>query len=227
MLHLLKAEFGYHWRIFVGFAFTIPLFSIYAAFPLSETLSYESWMIYAIFMMLIYWYTYRNKERRDYAYATLPLSLLERALLRGLIMIIGVVVFIGLFLVLQMLLNARVEVNQVVMMKGLALVVTVFVIYFLVRDLLYDFFRRLGFNKQRVIFGALILTLGLNFLTVLSLMMIKNSGESYIPIRPVFDFIFSSQPFAGSRGPWLFLGFCSVSLAISVFSFTKRKSYLE
>jgi len=153
--------------------------------------------------------------------------MLKRAFSRVLIIVICIIVFLAVFFLILTLVNPQAEFEYLSLMKNLAVLVSVFTIYFLVRDLLYDFFRRLGFNKQRVIFGAVVLTLGLNFLTVISVMLIKQTGKTYIPIGTVFDYIFNAQPFDGSYGHLKFLAFCATGLLISVFSYINRKSYLE
>ena len=227
MLEILKTEFSYHRRIFGGFACTIPLFSLYAAYPIGDNLHYELWMVYAIFSMLIYWFTYRSKERREYTYTILPISLLIKALARILIVVIGTAVFLSIFFLILILLNPAAEFDSLALMKSLAVMVSIFAVYFLTRDVLYDFFRQIGFNKQRTIFGALLLTLGLNFLTVISVIQLKQTGKTFIPIGPAFDYLLAMQPFDGPNGIWKFSAFCSAGLFTTVFTYLFRRSYLD
>lgn len=71
MFHMLKAEIIYNKKLILGCFGFIPLVCTYEVVISGVRIGY---VLLTIYMMTVFWNIFRNKEKRDYQLARLPLS---------------------------------------------------------------------------------------------------------------------------------------------------------
>jgi hypothetical protein len=227
MWPLLKAEIAYHKKIFLSFFVFIPLFWLYAVYPFMEDMPQGMWIFMMLFLMLQYWNIFRNREKRDRRFAMLPVSPIQIALARILIVICACFAYILLYRLFINLFNPVEYVNTRKLLITVALILFLYSTYFISRDLLLSFFRRIGFNKNRMIAAAVLLLLGLNVLG-LAVMMNRNAADpAFSNINPIITFFKTSSLFNTDPGVAKLLGTNFLFALLTVFSFRRRKAYLE
>jgi len=99
--------------------------------------------------------------------------------------------------------------------------------YFISRDLLFVFFRKLGGNVQRILIGIFLLGLGVNLLTLIAIKQIKQTGSTSHTIFSTIDYLVYHQFFQGFTGIVQFIFIIVVFSGITILSFNRRKAYLE
>jgi hypothetical protein len=227
MWSLFKSEIEYHRRIFLAFFGFIPLFWIYAGYPFVEDMPQGMWVFVMIFLMLQYWIIFRNREKRDRRFVMLPVSIYQIALARILIMMVAGFAYISVYRLFINFFNPVEYVNSRKLLIAFALIIFFFSSYFIFRDLLLSFFRKIGFNKSRVIVAVTLLMLGLNILG-LAVMMNRNAAEpAFINIHPIVMFFKTSSLFNSNPGIARLLSANFLFALLTVFSFRRRRAYLE
>lgn len=227
MWPLIKSEIDYHRRIFLAFFSFIPLLWIYATSPFIEDMPQGMLIFIMIFLMLQYWIIFRNKEKRDRRFVMLPVSLRRIAFARILIIMVAGFAYITIYRLLIGFFNPIEFVNSRKLLIAFALILFLFSAYFLSRDLLLVFFRKIGFNKNRMVVAATLLLLGFNLLG-LGVMMNRNAADpAFINIKPVVMFFKTSTLFNTGPGITRLLGVNFLFALLTVISFRRRRAYLE
>ena len=180
-----------------------------------------------IYFILLNWIANRNKELRIRIHSRLPLSLYQLALARIGVLLLVCLEVVAAYALFHLLFNPRGIVAPERFLVMTAAFLLLFSVYFLIRDLLLDYFRRIGFTKNRVMIAAVLLGLGFNVLGVLVLMQTTATGHSFLPVERVVGFMIENNPFRGEYGLQRFLVTALVLGVATVFSFRFRRSYLE
>ena len=227
MWPLLKAEFRYHQKIFLGFLVLLPIILSYAIYPFHEDMTPGLWMFVMIFLMLQNWNTFRNKEKRDRQHATLPLSLNIIAGGRILLVIFPALGYIVLYALLVWVLDPVEPLSHRKLLTAFGFILLGFSVYFIFRDFLLSFFRKIGFNKSRMIVAGLLIILGFNLLALAAFMHSNSGGRLPFDIKPIITFFKTTPLFNSDDGVAKFLGFNFLIACLTVFSFSRRKAYLE
>ncbi len=220
MWHILKAELSYHKKIFLSISSFIPVISFQAVYPVLEDLSANYMMLLLMFLMLQNWIIFRNKEGRTRQYVSLPLSTWKIAVGRFFVITIictGTWIFYS-FVVF--ILNSRIQLNHSRLLLILGIIFLGFSLYFVLRDLLFDTFKRIGLNRERLIVGGLLIMLGLNLLGVFFFMTPKSMGTPPGKIISFIRYLKYDNPFFECIVVGIILA------CLSVWTYNQRNSYL-
>ena len=224
---LLKTEMAYHKRLFFGFFITTPIIAGILTVRSLEHLPANFWAFLLIFLMLQNWIAYRNKEHRERIHALLPVSPVQIATLRLLMIFILAIVYVTVLLIFIKIFDAGMPAHLSLQLKGLSVIFGGFAIYFLIRDHLMVFLRNRGISKNNVFVGLMLILLGLNLLGILAFVQVKAGLIPYEIIDSVMYFIVGSNPFAGNIGIIKFAAFCFAVAGVTILSYQRRKSFLE
>lgn len=226
MWHFIRAEFDYNRKLFLGFVAVIPLLSLLVVYPIQD-FSPNLLAFTMTLLMLQNWAVFMNKEKRGYLQMRLPLSLRRIALTRILLVMIASSGYLVLYASICFGVITGGRVNYVALSMIFGIILLVFSVYFITRDLLLDFFRKLGFTKERVIVALLLVVVGFNILGVYVMIQTNTSGTAPLPVRATFDFLRRNNPFSGEYGAVKLLALSTLLVSLTVFSFGRRKSYLD
>ncbi|MFQ5769025.1 MAG: hypothetical protein ACE5HX_00710 [bacterium] len=224
MLNLLKAEFKYHKTIFIVYLSLIPLISIQACYSVIVDLSANYVMGMLMLALLQNWIASRNKERRERKYTLLPISIWKIALTRiSFIMLTCTGAWVAYFL-MTFFIKPAVSLNHTRFILILGLMLIMFSIYYVLRDLLLDFFNRIGWTKDKRKMAAVVIVLGLTlFLMGTFIFALRTEGTATPPssLIKIIRYFLYDNPFTEC----IVLGM--ILVMISIFTFNHRKSYLE
>lgn len=226
MWHLIRSEFDYSRKLFLGFVAVIPLLSLLVVYPIQD-FSPNLLAFTMPLLMLQNWAVFRNKEKRGYLQMRLPVSLRHIALTRILLVTLASSCYLVLYAFICFGLMTSGRVNYVALSIIFGIILLVFSVYFILRDLLFDFFRKLGFTKERMLVALLLVMVGFNILGVYVMIQTNTSGTAPLPVRATFDFLRRNNPFSGEYGTVKFLALSALLASLTVVSFGRRKSYLE
>ncbi|MFQ5824104.1 MAG: hypothetical protein ACE5JB_08635 [bacterium] len=226
MWSILKAEFNYHKKIFLGFSIFVPLLRIYATSPI-EDLPPNYLMFWMMFLMVQSWYAFRNKEKRERQLTRLPITMRKMALARIFMVIISSLSFIVFYAIMYFVLDPVKPVNQWIWIVSFGIILFGFSVYFILADLFSDFFRKIGFTKNTMVVGIALFMIGFALLGLFFSVTTSATGKPPIPIGPIIQFIKVNNPFGGEYGIAKFMVLSIVSACLSVVTYGHRKSYLE
>lgn len=240
MWKLLKSEFYYlfsYQKSALLFIYgLIPIFGILeiwkmslrpGRYPVVDDMPMAYLVALVIYFILLNWNAYGNKELRIRIHSRLPLTLYQLALARIGIVLLVCLEVVAAYALFHLLFNPRGIVAPERFLVMSAAFLLLFSLYFLIRDLLLDFFRRIGFTKNRVMIAAVLLGLGFNVLGILVLMQTNATGHSFLPVEQVLGFIIENNPFRGEDGLPRFLGAALGLGVMTVFTYRFRRSFLE
>jgi hypothetical protein len=180
-----------------------------------------------LFILAQNWNTFRNKERREYKNAILPVSKYRLGRARIIIvLLLSLSVIIGYDLVARFADSGTITyVIPGEILIGIILIG--FSIYFIMRDLLLAFLRRVGLTANRMILVLTVMAIGFNILGIVAFIQAKSSPDSMSWIGTGFEFLKNNNPFAGDYGSILFFVTSLVIAGLTVASYINRKYYLE
>lgn len=240
MWKLLKSEFYYLFSsqklALILIYGLIPIFGILdiwkmslhpGRYPIVDDMPMAYLVALVIYFILLTWNAYGNKELRIRIHSRLPLTLYQLALVRiGLVLLVCLAV-IAAYALFLLLFNPRGVVAPERFLIMSAAFLLLFSLYFLIRDLLLEFFRSIGFTKNRIIVAAMLLGLGFNVLGIVVMLETSATGSSFLPVERVIGFIIESNPFRGEHGLLRFLGTALGLGLVTVFTYRFRRSFLE
>jgi len=224
MWRILKAEFIYSkWLILVYLLF-VPLIAIQKVSPFLEDVPAAYVLFLLCFVTMQNWLVWKNKNRRDNHLARLPVSYLHLALARILMFVLIWAFFWSMFSLICGIFSAEIDLKSALI--ALAVLLTGFAIYYVIRDHLYEFFRTQGFTVQKFAFSLVLLMLGLN---VLGIFFFIRTAESGTP--PVSLDIMKTAAryfiYADNTETFKIMAVATMFVLISIASFLKKKSHLE
>jgi hypothetical protein len=225
MWNLVLSEFTYFKRIWVPFFGIAPLIGLYSIHPLLEDLSPVYILAQVMFLATLYWTIYRNREKRDCYVIRLPLSVTKLGAVRLLTIAMGIAIHVLLYMPFPLL--AGKPLSSPGFLIALGIIVSLFSIYFIFRDTLFLFFRRIGLTSNRVLVIAVFLGLGLNILGMKAAFQAKTTGKAPVFVDAIAHFLIRDNPFTGEFGLLKFL-LCSAVLAfLSILAFKRRRSFVD
>ncbi len=224
MWRILKAELDYHKRLFAGFVGFVILLGFYAANSFIEDLSPNYILFLMMFLLLQNWNTLRNKERRDFQIVQLPVSIGLIALARIVMIFIVFVMLVGPFTLMQFLLTRSVD--YIHSLIGLGIILMGFSIYYIMRDQILLFLRKMGITQSKMRWGLAVSFLALNFLGIFFFIKTSKTGSPPVSLDALVQFI---RFIKGARPQDLVKFFVpAITFAcLTVISFSKRRSYFE
>ena len=225
MFHIFKAEFNYNrFALFGAISFVIPICILEA---MLEDLPHF-YIIVPMFWIGLFWIMIRNKETREFYFVHLPISRCKLAVTRIGMIVLYSLIIMTFYVLIRFIFRIRGTANYPVSAQNLvvyfAIVIFVFSVYFIIRDLTLFFLRSNQFFKLKkeqsktILLFAMLLV---NILGVFALIMQPTL------IGKIFEFFIHKNPFADVNNV---IRFSAISLALAVLSiasYTKRKAYLE
>jgi hypothetical protein len=225
MWNLVLSEFAYFKRIWVPFFCIAPFVGLYSIHPLLEDLSPVYILAQMMFLATLYWMIYRNREKRDRYVMRLPLSLAKLGAVRLLTIAMGIAIHVLLYIPFPLFAGKPLSFSGFLIALGF--IVSLFSIYFIFRDTLFLFLRRIGLTSNRVLVIAVFLGLGLNILGMRIALQAKTTGKVPVFVDAIANFLIRDNPFTGEFGLLKFL-LCSALLTfLSILAFKRRRSYVE
>jgi hypothetical protein len=224
MFHIIKAEIDYSKKLILICFALILLVCLYEVAISGVRIGY---VLILIYMLTTLWNVFRNKERRDYQLAGLPLSIRQIARARFL-MIFLACFSISLFYYLTYLaFNIRTPDEPVKLIAYTGIILAGFSIYFGFRDFRVFSLRKIGLSRNRFKAILILIVLGLNFLIIYGIIQLKTSGEVPPLIRYLDKINLLADPPANSSEIVIFFILSLILAYSTVFTFGRRKSYLE
>jgi len=223
MWHLLKAEFVYHKKIYLWYSCFLPLIVAWVISP-PVSLSPNYLMFVLLFMIVQNWVVFRNKEKRDYLHAKLPLSMNRIALVRILMVIIPIITFFSILALIRIIIKPTqpVDFKNPIIYAGILLFG--FSVYYVLRDRLLFIMRNnqfFKFTQQRAKLIVIFVGLLLNILGVIT--FIKRPSI----LGDIIKFIMTHNPFASEAGVIIFIILSLVFAYLSLITYNRRHEYLE
>lgn len=227
MWKLLKSEYLYHYRLFLGFLLIVPFFWLFVKQLSMEDLPSGMLVFVILFLMLQNWFSFRSRDGRERQLALLPLSNFYIALARITLVISSTLVYAGIHYGVVSLVYSVNPFDLPFMMKVCTIVIIGFSLAFMLRDIFSGLFKRTGISKSGMLIGILLIILGLNLLGLFFFQVTDAVGEPPVDIRPLVLFIAKSEPFADKYGFLKFLGWTGSFSALTVVTFWRKQSYLN
>lgn len=227
MWQIIRSEIDYHRKLFLGYFCFAPFLGLIAAIPLPEDLPVAFWIFMILFLMLQNRMVSYNKEARIRLHAMLPVASTTLAVARCVLANGSVLIFAFCCFLVSRIGYDDDSLRFSVLLKTCAFILIAFDIYFVLRDQTLPFFRRMGFTTRKSLITLGILLFALNVMGLLMFRHVQLTGSSIVNLKPVVYLLVKSNPFRGFDGGIKFLIWISVFGALSIFSFTHRKAYLE
>ena len=224
MLFLIKSEINYS-KILILILF--PLIPILVFLQTAIEDMGNMALLAVLFILLQNWNSFRNKERREYRNFLLPLTARQIAISRLSIIFIFSILTVFFYVLIQSLIPIDIFHYNINPSIIIGIIVLGFSAYFILRDLLLVFFRRIGLTAPRMLMLIAFIGIAFNILGVFVLIQTKSSGKppAFLPL--IIEGFKTYNPFNGASGPYLFLLFAVIISLFSIISFNRRKAYLE
>ncbi|MCP4725025.1 MAG: hypothetical protein GY863_08320 [bacterium] len=218
MLKILKAEISYN---------KASLVLLFALFLMLS--KYDFLMFLLAFVMLNTINTIRNKELRERRLALLPVSIASPAISRIMIMALPFLIFTVFTFIVLLIIKAEEWrlIKSWIVVNGL--IIMGFSVYFILRDLTLEYFRRIGLTKNIFIKIVFIFIIFMNLLGIYT--MLATNADWPNPAGDIIKFFREDfpayNPFSGEYGSYYFLILSVMLAASTIYTYSKRKSYLE
>jgi len=230
MWQIFKAEMRYKkYSFFILFLLTpfVVYYDILRAetgFRMFDPTFMKLWLI-VVFAQL--WIVYRNKNNREEWLCALPVTPIKIATIRYL-MILAYGLGFYLLTLSQFSIIGQFELFDFKsMIVSLGIQLFIFSLYFIGRDLLANFFVRIGWTKERVLPFFLMLTLVINLLTILLFLQAKQKKGALLNIGRAIDYVIENNPFVGEYGLERFIGLVLIFIIGSLIAFCRQKSFIK
>ena len=228
MWQFIQSEIKFNRRLILGCLGFMLLVCIYE-FVISEVRI--GYVLIGSYMLTVFWNIFRNREKRDYQITRLPLSARQLALARLFLILLACLSVSVFYLVTYFIFNFRIPPEPIKLVVYPAIILAGFTIYFLMRDLWHDSFRKWISNNAIKFKGILlVITVWLNFLIIYSmvvLMLQKNLDRKFLVVIHYLDKINLLADPPATQSQLILFVFASLILACStVFSYSWRRSYL-
>jgi|GEM_PF-6821114 len=177
-----------------------------------------------IFMMMSSFVTNRVREKRNRLHFRLPLSTRELAGSRILTAYVMAILAIGILSISHLLFHRQVAFlyPRITVLVGMS--VFLFSLYFIFNDIFTSLFKKYGRFVEKV--AVIVFTM----VMVLGIVVMRQSNDTGSPpgrLFTIIDFVKNNNPFAGYSGWLRFLMVVLVLSFITIFTFNRRKSYIE
>ena len=222
MWKLIKSDLEYQKNsilLFLGIIFFIFIYNAFISPGNAE------FMIFLMtFMMMNSFVTIRAREKRNRLHPRLPLSAREVGGSRILIVYILALLAIGVLFISHQLFQRQVSFpyQRITVLVGIS--VFLFSLYFIFYDLCRSLFKKYG--RFFVMLGVLVLALFMG----LGIVVMKQTNATGAPpglMISIIDFVKNNNPLAGNTGWIRFLILNLILSIITIFTFNRRKSYIE
>jgi hypothetical protein len=222
MWELIKSDLDYHKNsilLFLGIIFFVFIYNTSISPGNAEFL-----IVLMTFMMINSFVTYRAREKRNRLYFRLPLSTRELGASRIFTVYVLAILAIGVLFVSHQVFQRQISFPYLRMTFLVGLSVFLFSLYFIFNDIFTSLFKKYG--RFIVMLGVLVLAMFM----VLGIVVMKQTNTTGSPpnlMISIIDFVKNNNPFSGYSGWIRFLRVVLVLSFITLFTFNRRKSYIE
>ncbi len=218
MLKILKAEISYNKT------------SILLMYIMLLLLSKYSWFMGVMgYITLNSINTLRNKEFRERKLAILPVSIASPAVARIILHTFPFIIFTAFTFAALLIIDPDQWklIEELIYVNGI--LITIFSLYFILRDKCLYFFRRIGFTQKIFTKILVIFILVTNLLGIYTMIAVdKDWPNPAVDVIKFFREDFPAyNPFSGEYGSYYFLILSMVLAVSTIYTYSKRKSYLE
>jgi hypothetical protein len=225
MFHIFKSEFNYNKFAFLGaLSFVIPICILEA---MLEDLP-KFYIIVPMFWIGLFWIMIRNKETREFYFVHLPISRCKLAVTRIGMIVLYSLIIMTFYVLIRFIFRIRGTANYPVSAQNLvvyfAIVIFVFSVYFIIRDLTLFFLRSNQFFKLTKEQSKTILLFAMLLVNILGVFALIAQPTL---IGKIFEFFIHDNPFADVNNVIRFSALSLALAALSIASYTRRKAYLE
>lgn len=224
MFQVIKAELDYNRKLILGCFALILLVCIYEVAISGVRIGY---VLIVIYMLTTFWNIFRNKEKRDYQLSRLPLTVRQIAGVRFIMICLACVTISLSYYLLYLAFNFRTPDEPVKLIAYTGIILFGFSIYFMLRDFRVVSLKKIRLSRNRFKAILILIVLGLNFLTIYSIIQLKTSGEVPPLIHYLDKINLLADPPANSSEIAIFLVVSLVLAYSTIFTFNWRKTYLE
>jgi hypothetical protein len=222
MWKLIKSDLDYHKNsilLFLGIIFFVFIYNTSISPGNAEFL-----IFLMTFMMMNSFVTYRAREKRNRLHFRLPLSARELAGSRILFVYVLATLAIGILFISHQLFQRQVSFPYLRMTVLVGMSVFLSLLYFIFYDIFISLFKKYG--RFIVMLGVLVVAMFM-VLGIVVMKQTNEAGSSPGQLISIIDFIKNINPFAGRSGGIRFLRVILVLSFITIFTFNRRKSYVE
>lgn len=230
MWHIIITEFNYSKILFLIFFGLVPIVAYLAVYPLLEDMPTAMILFWLMLVSVQNWIIFRNKENRDRQHALLPVSVVLRALARMGLVVFLCTVIITIYCFIQFIVNPARPVAIMGAMVAFGIILIVFSIYFILRDLLLFFLRNnrlFKLSKERSKTILIFLVLILNFLGIYYFLIGLSGRMEASGLVRMIRFIKYDPLFTTGPGIVRYMIGCSLFAGLTLLTYAGRKSYFE
>ena len=225
MFHIFKSELDYNKFAFLAaLSFVIP---IYILEVMLEDLP-KFYVIVPMFWIGLFWIMIRNKETREFYFVHLPISRCKLAVTRIGMIVLYSLIIMTFYVLIRFIFRIRGTANYPVSAQNLvvyfAIVIFLFSVYFIIRDLTLFFLRSNQFFKLTKEQSKTILLFAMLLVNILGVFALIAQPTL---IGKIFEFFIHDNPFADVNNVIRFSALSLALAVLSIASYTKRKAYLE
>jgi len=170
---------------------------------------------------------FRNKEKRDRYSALLPISMTQIGLMRVILLIIPFIGVLLYWLFPTLLISGR-TINSGVLITFSGVIIFVFCIVYILKDLVTDTFRKAGITKKRALIVLFIVVFTLNFFTFFA--FFESTRFLFVPLEKVIiavENLVKSSPINNLTNTGYYLLFLIILMTTTVVTINFRKSFLD
>lgn len=222
MWKLIKSDIDYQKNsliLFLGMIFFIFIFN-----TSSSSVSTEFMIFSMTFMMINSLVTYRAREKRNRLHFSLPLSTRELAGSRILTVYVLAILAVGILFISHLLFQHQALFPYIRIAVLVGMSVFLFSLYFIFNDIFTSLFKKYG--RFIVMVGVLVVAMFM----ILGIIIVKRTNEAGATpdqLISFYDFIENINPFTGKLGYIRLLGSILMLSFITIFTFNRRRTYVE
>lgn len=224
MWSIIKAELDYNQRLL--------LFMCLLIFPISAFAFMEPdvpgfIILLMIFVLLQNWNVGRNREHRDYQLISVPIASRYVALGRIFTILVLGLAIVAVYFVITHIFGPQRATQRANPLAFLGLLVTLFSIYYVCRDLSIGLMRRLGLTSEKLRMALMLLLVFTSLLGIVAMKYVQDGGAMPLWFDVMAKFLVGRSAAHHGTGLiqfWLISIFFAV---LSLFSFQYRRSYLS
>ena len=230
MWHILITEFSYNKILFLILFGLVPIVAYLTVYPLMEDMPTAMMLFWLMLVPIQNWIIFRNRENRDRQHALLPVSVVLRALARMGLIVILCTAMITIYCFIQFIVNPARPVAFMGAGVAFGIILIVFSIYFILRDLLLFVLRNnrlFKLSKERSKTVLIFLVLILNLLGIYYFLIGLNGRMESSGLIRMIRFIKYDPLFTTGSGIIQYMSGCLLFAGLTVLTYAGRKSYIE
>lgn len=226
MLKIIISEIEYHKNSILALGISLPFLALYSRFEFRSITAHYIlfWSFFIIAQRII---IIRDREQRTQIANMLPLSRNKYAIFRVLSITIYSVTIFGSYALISLLLSPSKTASLKFYIILTGIVLLVYSLYFLIKDLSQAPFSKLGITPDRFIMFIILFIVGIQLMLLTVYLRAKAGQLAGFHIGLIFDWLIANHPFRGDSGWLKFIITALVSAILTLPSYQRKKSYLK